>query len=118
MKSMTVGLRDDLHPEQFEQFAKIGMTHILAISGLHVGVFLSAVTVIFMLVGVRRDLRLTLCIWIIPFYIVFTGAAPSVLRAGMMAMAGLYALKRKRLKDGLGIVSGTGVILLAWNPYF
>lgn len=118
MKSMTVGIRDDLEPDLFEQFSMVGISHVLAISGLHVGVFLAVVLAVLTLIGCNKNVRLNIGIAMMPLYIVFTGAAPSVLRAGIMAMIGLYALKKDRLKDGLNIVCATGILLLIWNPYY
>lgn len=118
MKSLLIGLRDDLQPEQFRQFSLIGLTHIMAISGLHVGVFIAACMSLLRALGVTREKNMTIMMCLIPFYIVLTGGAPSVVRAGFMALIGLYALRRKRLKDGLSIISFVGLSMLIIHPYY
>ncbi|WP_165279947.1 ComEC/Rec2 family competence protein [Paenibacillus protaetiae] len=55
MKGLVLGIREDLDPDQYGQFARLGLTHILAISGLHVAVFVYAFG------GLLRLLRFTRC---------------------------------------------------------
>ncbi|TVY09101.1 ComEC/Rec2 family competence protein [Paenibacillus cremeus] len=59
-----------------------------------------------------------LTIGLVPLYIALTGASPSVIRAGMMAMIALYAAYRNRLKDGLHVALIAGIGMLIWNPYY
>lgn len=118
MKSLLIGLRDDLQPEQFRQFSLIGLTHIMAISGLHVGVFIAACMALMRALGVTREKNMIIVMLLIPCYIILTGGAPSVVRAGLMALIGLYALRRQRLKDGLTIISFVALCMLVVNPYY
>ncbi|MEI7027434.1 DNA internalization-related competence protein ComEC/Rec2 [Paenibacillus sp. y28] len=118
MKGLIIGLQDDLDPQQFQQFSQLGLTHILAISGLHVAVFVGGCMWIFRLAGLTRERNLTLCICLIPFYVLLSGGAPSVLRAGIMGMLALYAARRNLLKDGLNLVCLTGILMLLWEPYY
>lgn len=53
MKGLILGMSEDLEPEQFQQFSRLGLTHILAISGLHVAVFM------YVLSGLLRFIRMT-----------------------------------------------------------
>ena len=94
MKGLLIGLREDLDPERFRNFSRLGLTHILAISGLHVGVFLWAVTALCRRLGVTRETAARIGFWAIPLYVVFTGSSPSVVRSGLTAMAGLYAARK------------------------
>ena len=118
MKGILLGLRDAMDPEQYQQFSLLGLTHIIAISGLNVGIF------VFLCFLGLRWLRFTfetntmIVIWLIPFYILLTGASPSVVRAGLMAMIALWAARRKRLKNGLTLVSIVALLMVAWNPYY
>ncbi|NDI33766.1 DNA internalization-related competence protein ComEC/Rec2 [Chengkuizengella sediminis] len=118
MLSLLLGLRNEFDPVEFEQFSQIGLTHILAISGLHVAVFLTCCMYVLKLLGFTKEKQIYCCMCIIPFYILITGAAPSVVRAGLMAMFGLYALKKGRSKDVLNFVGFAVLIMLIWNPYY
>lgn len=116
MKGLVVGIRSDLDPEQFNNFAKLGLTHVLAISGLHVGV------VVFLLLQIGSWLRLTrertldITIALMPVYMMVTGASPSVVRSCLMAMLALWLARRHALKDGLHLISAAAVLMLMWNP--
>ncbi|WP_165861221.1 ComEC/Rec2 family competence protein [Paenibacillus paeoniae] len=118
MKGLVLGIREDLDPEQFNQFARLGLTHILAISGLHVGVFMYALTSVLKMLRMSRERILLTLMTAVPFYVLLTGASPSVLRAGLMAMLGLVAARMGKLKDGLHLIAAAAVALLLFNPYF
>ncbi|WP_259391417.1 ComEC/Rec2 family competence protein [Paenibacillus sp. 1011MAR3C5] len=117
MKGLVLGIREDLDPEQFNQFARLGLTHILAISGLHVGVFMYALTGLLKILRQPRERILLFLLAAVPFYVLLTGASPSVLRAGLMAMLGLVAARMGKLKDGLHLIAAAAVVLLLFNPY-
>lgn len=118
MKGLLIGLRDDLDPEQFRRFSRLGLTHILAISGLQVAVFTGIVLWILRKAGLTRETNLTVTMLLLPFFILLTGSSPSVVRAGLMAMAALYASRKQILGDGIQLLSGAGLAMLIWNPYF
>ncbi|GIP35878.1 DNA internalization-related competence protein ComEC/Rec2 [Paenibacillus sp. J2TS4] len=118
MKGMLIGVREDLDPEQFQQFSQLGLTHILAISGLHVAVFVGAILTVLGWMGLTRETKLMTAMILLPFYIIVTGSAPSVIRAGIMAIMALYAARKNTLKDGLNLVSLVGLLMLIWNPYY
>ncbi|MEB3100732.1 ComEC/Rec2 family competence protein [Ferviditalea candida] len=118
MESLLIGYREDLDPEQFRSFSNLGLTHLLAISGLHVGVVLGAILGLLKWMRITKETRLLIGILIIPVFIVLTGASPSVTRAGIMAAIALYAVRRNLLKDGLNVLSIAALLMLLWNPYF
>ncbi|WJH32993.1 DNA internalization-related competence protein ComEC/Rec2 [Paenibacillus sp. CC-CFT747] len=118
MKGLLVGLRSDLDPESFQQFSQLGLTHILAISGLHVAVFVAVLLWMLARTRVTRETSLLIVLSLLPFYILLTGASPSVIRAGGMAMIALYAARKGWLKDGLHLVCLVGWLMLLWKPYY
>ena len=80
MKSMLIGLTDDLDPERFQQFSELGLTHILAISGLNIAVFLGVCIWVMRRLKLAKETYLLICIWLLPFYILLTGASPSIVQ--------------------------------------
>lgn len=117
LKGLILGIRADLDPEQFRSFSTLGLTHILAISGLHVAVFMYMVTALLKLLRRSKEQIIYTLLVAIPCYVALTGASPSVLRAGMMAMIGLFAARAGRLKDGLHIIALVAALLVLWDPY-
>jgi len=117
LKGLILGIRADLDPEQFRSFSTLGLTHILAISGLHVAVFMYMVTALLKLLRCSKEQIIYALLIAIPCYVALTGASPSVLRAGMMAMIGLFAARAGKLKDGLHIIAIVAALLVLWDPY-
>ncbi|QGQ95683.1 DNA internalization-related competence protein ComEC/Rec2 [Paenibacillus psychroresistens] len=117
MKSLLIGLRVDLDPQQFQQFSNLGLTHILAISGMQVAVFCAVVLWFLRKLRFTKETGLLIAIALLPFYVLFTGSSPSVVRAGLMAMIALYAVRRNWLKDALKLLCLVGGLMLVWNPY-
>jgi len=118
MKGLLLGVRNDLDPEQYKHFSQIGLTHILAISGLHVAIFVGTILWLLGKLPITRETRLALAMAAVPAYVALTGASPSVLRAGIMAVIALYAARRGILKDGLHILAAAALLMLAWDPYY
>ncbi|MFC7681467.1 ComEC/Rec2 family competence protein [Paenibacillus sp. GCM10028914] len=118
MKGLIIGEQGDLDPDTFAEFSRLGLTHILAISGMHVAVFVGSLLFIFSAFRITRETSLTIVIFLIPVYVLLTGASPSIVRAGIMGMIGLYAARRGLLKDGMHILSAAALGMLLWNPYF
>lgn len=118
MKGLLLGVQDDLDPELYGQFSRLGLTHILAISGLNVALYVGAVLWLLKPFPLTKETRLLVAFAAVPAYVLVTGASPSVVRAGIMAMIALYAARRGLLKDGLHVLAAAAVSMLAWNPYY
>ncbi|OOC60464.1 ComEC/Rec2 family competence protein [Paenibacillus ihbetae] len=118
MKGLVIGDRDDLDPDTFSEFSRLGLTHILAISGMHVAVIVGCLLFICSALRLTREASLTVVMCLLPAYVLLTGASPSIVRAGIMGMIGLYAARRGLLKDGLHILSTAALAMLIFNPYF
>ncbi|ULO10252.1 ComEC/Rec2 family competence protein [Paenibacillus sp. 19GGS1-52] len=117
MKGLVIGLQDDLDPETFQQFSQLGLTHILAISGMHVAVYVGVLLFIWRRCRLTRETALTLTLVLVPLYVLLSGAGPSVVRAGLMSMIALLAARLGVLGDGLNILGASALVMLIWNPY-
>jgi competence protein ComEC len=118
MKGLVLGLRDDLDPELFRDFSQLGLTHILAISGLHVAVFLYGMGLLLRMCRLSRETMFEVLMAAVPLYVLLAGASPSVVRAGIMAVLGLFAARLGKLKDGLNVLAAAAWLMLLWNPYY
>ncbi|WP_379161050.1 ComEC/Rec2 family competence protein [Paenibacillus sp. sgz5001063] len=117
MKGLVLGIQDDLDEDTFKQFSQLGLTHILAISGMHVAVYVGVILFILRRCRLTRETALTLTILVVPVYVLLSGAGPSIVRAGIMSMIALLAARFSMLKDGLNILAASALIMLVWNPY-
>ncbi|OMD99807.1 hypothetical protein BSK64_24870 [Paenibacillus odorifer] len=117
MKGLVIGMQDDLDPDTFKQFSQLGLTHILAISGMHVAVYVGVLLFIFRRLRMTKETTLTVTLVLVPVYVLLTGAGPSIVRAGLMSMIALLAARVGMLKDGLNILAAAALVMLIWNPY-
>ncbi|MDQ3396507.1 MAG: DNA internalization-related competence protein ComEC/Rec2 [Deinococcota bacterium] len=113
MQAMTLGVRDNLGDLR-GIFAASGLAHILALSGLHVGVLMAAVGLVLRPLG--RGRYPVMILFVLGF-VFLVGATPSVVRAGAMVTAVLVTLwlgsGRIEPWPALGLAA---LLTLAWNP--
>ncbi|SDC73566.1 competence protein ComEC [Melghirimyces thermohalophilus] len=117
MKGMLLGERDAVPVEAEKNLTALGLIHLLAISGLHVGVFVGCVYGTATLAGITREKAAMMTIFILPFYVLLTGAGAPVVRAGVMAALGLLAIMLGKWKDSLSFLGLACLLMLWWNPY-
>ena len=83
---LLIGDTDEIDEETKEDFRNSNLTHMLAVSGLHVSYVLLAVNYIITKVKIHKKLSKIIVMLLILFFILVTGATPSVLRAGTMTI--------------------------------
>ncbi len=94
VKAMLLGQKEDLAPDVKDVFRHTGISHLLAVSGLHVGlVYLIIIRLFFFLKASKAKVLIevlaVLAVW---FYSFMTGFGPSVQRAA--GMISLFAISR------------------------
>ena len=96
-ETLFLGIKDDPATDVYLYFKKAGSIHILALSGLHLGILSAFAALIFVpIIGKKRAFLLSLIL--VVFYIFITGPKPSLLRAGVMffLFGTAFCLNRKR----------------------
>ena len=114
--AILLGLRQDLGDELNDTFMKTGTIHLLAISGLNVGLLVFLVMIIFRIARIPKKANIILTISLLVFYAILTNGSPSVIRATVMAIALLFGLLIERetsLWNSLGLAA---VIILGFDP--
>ncbi len=92
-----------------------GIYHIMAISGLHIGILVTGVLALLSLIFYRRNaMKLTIAIIII--YGLITGMSFSTTRAIIVASIGLIGQINGTRDDKLNTVGVAGGIILLFNP--
>lgn len=117
VKALTIGYREDLDHDLQRLYQQFGIIHLLAISGLHVGIIIWGLYRILLLVQLTREKALFILLLFIPLYIVISGAQPSVVRAGLMAMLAVLAIRFHWWKHSLLGLYLVYLITLLYNPY-
>ena len=115
--AMLLGKRGSLPDELVDKFRGTGAAHLLAISGLHVGVLLavSAGTAAWML-GRQRPAYLVVAGTTIWLYALVAGAPPSAVRAAVMGTVYLTALGLGRPSSVLPALALTAALMTTVSP--
>jgi len=116
ISAMLLGDREDLSDEIMEDFKNSGTMHILAISGLHVGIIVLILLGFLRLLRIPIRIRFILTIFFIVWYALLTGAKPSVIRATIMACILLFGKVIYREGDIYNSLGLACLIILLYNP--
>jgi competence protein ComEC len=117
LEALLLGRRTEIDPSTGDIMIRAGTYHVIAISGLHVGIVVLLVTSLITAMGPPRGLRILLAVVCVLGYVVFTGARPSAQRAGAFFLL-LSLIKYIQWKvDIPNCVCAAGIILLALSPH-
>ena len=116
-QALLLGIRDDLPPPLVDDFRATGTSHILAISGLHVGILLAlGLTVGTAIFGRRHHLYLVLPLLLIWLYALISGLSPSAARAAIMGSVYLAALLLGRPRSVLPALGLAAAVMVGIAP--
>lgn len=107
-----------LSPETRQEYTTSGLAHILALSGLHVGIVALLITIILFplhISGYRRG-RLVLTIALLWVYAIMTGLSPSVTRAVIMTTLFLTGMILQRRHSSLNALCFAALVILLASP--
>lgn len=117
MLGLWLGDRDLISSDWLAFMSRLGLLHILAISGLHLGLIAAALWVLLYFVfRLPRLLAYGLFIVLIGFYMLLVGAPPSVIRAGFVLV--LYVIARVFFLpvDGVNLLGVIWTLMTLWQP--
>ena len=106
--AMAFGYKQELDSYDSDELREIGVSHAIAVSGLHMGLIYGVVSSIL-------GWKIGLVIGFI--YMIFTGASPSTIRAYLMIFIMTFGKVTKRNYSQLSSLALAGVILLFYKPY-
>ena len=116
LKGMLLGLRSELSPDILDAFRNSGSIHILAVSGLHVGLIATVCFFGFSLLRLPRKATDLLTIAAVILYACLVGFRPSVFRASLMAVIYLISRIIERDRDLFNLLAFAALVLLLINP--
>lgn len=117
--ALFLGQRQDISEELYSGYVNAGVIHILAISGLHIGILTMLLNFLFVPLrnytwGRGASALFILCIlWSFAF---ITGLAPSVIRSVTMFSVITIALHLRRPQNTLHTIMVSAFVLLLFNP--
>jgi competence protein ComEC len=116
LKAILLGEKNSLSPQLKQDFASSGLSHILAVSGLHTGVIALIFLTIFQIVFRNRTAARILTIVLLIYYMLLAHAVPSVQRAVIMISLVLLAKILQRRISTINILFAAAFIILVINP--
>jgi competence protein ComEC len=131
LKAMLLGQKNHLSDATKEAYIATGMSHLMAVSGLHVGFVAWAAFIIFWPLafygllkyrpewaqsGAARKIAAFLCFFPVLFYLLLVGTKITALRAGFMVLVFLFGILLNRERDLFNLLLIAAFLILMWNP--
>ncbi|MGE7463220.1 DNA internalization-related competence protein ComEC/Rec2 [Alkalihalobacillus sp. NPDC127517] len=115
--ALTYGDRYFIDQDVLSAYEKLGVIHLLAVSGMHVGMLTAFLFYLFIRLGLTKERAMELLMFVLPFYAIFAGAAPPVIRASSMSFVVLLCLRLKTKVHPLFGIAIVSFLFLMINPY-
>jgi len=124
--AMTLGMKNEIPPAVKDSFARTGTSHLLAISGLHIGMVGAAAFLFFTLLMKSSEyllLRFNIinlssgaAFLLIVIYALIAGMGITVIRAALMALIFLGSLLFNRQRDFYNSLILAALLILSFAP--
>lgn len=117
LRAYLTGDKSLMFSEAAADLNAVGLSHIVAVSGVHLQVILSALMLFFGILQIKkRAFSIVFYLLFIWFFVLFTGASASVLRAALMMTLFFFAGFFRRDNDSLTALAFAAFSMCAVNP--
>ncbi len=118
-KALLIGYKNELSPEDKKAFSRSGLSHIMAVSGLHVGFILAPFWLcipLFWTLRYGKEIGLLILIGGLFCYAGLTGFSASVTRASLVGGFLAYGKLFHKVRDSKNLTAVAALIILLVNP--
>lgn len=118
-KALLLGHKEDLDQETKKAFSRTGLSHIMAVSGLHVGFIIAPIWVLLpFMKRIKRGkaIGLMFVLLILYAYAGLTGFSASVMRASTTALFLTYGKLYNKSPNSINLTAAAAIFLLILNP--
>ncbi len=120
-EALLIGYKDDLDKELIQAYSNTGVVHVIAISGLHLGLIYWLLNLILNPFSKRKKTK-----WIKPLLIIvilwlfslLAGGSPSVLRSAVMFTCIIMGESQERKISVYNSLAASAFLLLCYNPFW
>lgn len=118
MQALVLGKDELIDQEIIELFQRWSLSHILAISGLHIGIIVGILYFVMVRLGITtKENAQTFIMIFLPLYAILAGGEPSVWRASLMVLFVILIQKSKFAYSYTDVISIIFLILILINKY-
>ncbi len=118
--AMATGERSEISEELRQSYSASGASHLLAVSGLHIGIAFMLINILLLpmvLLRYGNIMRSILAVAIIWLYVWLCGMSPSAVRAAIMFSLLQFSLSSLREYTSVNILAGTAFAMLAFDSH-
>lgn len=120
-EALLIGYRDKLDPDLVQAYTNAGVIHIIAISGMHLGMIYLLLLAFFSRLPVNkanRFIEFAVVVLVLWLFTLLAGAAPSIVRAAVMfSIIALCKLMGRRTNT-YNTLAASAFVLLVYNPFY
>ena len=117
MAAFLLGNKNYLSQNVETSFTRLGITHILALSGMHLVLLIGGFEKMLAIFGVNKKIRKILGIALCIFYVILTGFPASVLRAGIMLVISSTLFVISERSDSITSLFISAFLIILFIPY-
>ncbi len=114
--AVLLGAREEIDTETTDVFVETGTVHLLAVSGLHVGMFAGVFLVALRALPLSRITVFWTVAALSSGYTLLTGAQPPAIRAAILIAMLCFARAIRRPPSAWNTLAAAGLVILALNP--
>ncbi|MFH1366384.1 MAG: ComEC/Rec2 family competence protein [Patescibacteria group bacterium] len=115
-QAMVLGEKEGLNDETRQDFSRVGLSHIMAISGLHISIVAGLLMNLALGFGLSRKQAFWAVTLALIIFIVLIGLPASAVRAGIMGFLVLWAMYLGRLNRSANALVLAAALMLLINP--
>ncbi len=110
-----LGYTENIDEDIKESFSNCNVSHILAVSGMHISYIILGISIVLKYIGKRKSKIITIILLIM--YMFITGFSPSIVRSGIMGILMLISYLIYRKNDIWTSISISMLCILIYNPF-
>jgi len=118
LSALLVGDRAEFPPELWELLSRIGVVHLLSISGFHVGIVVLCLLFFLRRIGLSKRKTSLATLLFLGLFVALVGPAPPILRAGLMAALYLTGKILWRQAPPFHPLAASFAVLIFLNPFY
>jgi competence protein ComEC len=116
LSAIILGAKRGIPRNLSEKFSQIGISHIVAISGMHISILAMLLLYLGVMIGLHRNQAFYFATVALFLYILLIGFPASAVRAGVMGFLVLLAMRLGRLNKATNAIVFAAALMLLINP--